>query len=99
MIDHMGHIKVTDFGIAMALSSTTITHTNSVWALSIICRPNRREADYRRKIRYLLARHRAFELLTARMPFEGESAVSIALKHLQSETPSVKDGTRPCRKA
>lgn len=31
-----------------------------------------------------------FELLTARMPFEGESAVSIALKHLQSETPSVK---------
>jgi serine/threonine-protein kinase len=31
-----------------------------------------------------------FELLTGRLPFSGESAVSIALKHLQSETPSVR---------
>lgn len=31
-----------------------------------------------------------FELLTGRLPFSGESAVSIALKHLQSETPSLK---------
>ena len=30
LIDHLGHIKVTDFGIATALTSTTITHTNSV---------------------------------------------------------------------
>src|SRR5690606_24994056 len=31
-----------------------------------------------------------FELITGRVPFEGESAVSIALKHLQTETPSPK---------
>ena len=31
-----------------------------------------------------------FELLTGRLPFSGESAVSIALKHLQSETPSIR---------
>lgn len=31
-----------------------------------------------------------FEPLTGRLPFSGESAVSIALKHLQSETPSLK---------
>ena len=31
-----------------------------------------------------------FELLTGRPPFSGESAVSIALKHLQSETPSLR---------
>lgn len=32
-----------------------------------------------------------FELLTGRLPFSGHSAVSIALKHLQTDTPSVKD--------
>ncbi len=31
-----------------------------------------------------------FELLTGRQPFSGESAVAIALKHLQSEIPSPK---------
>ena len=31
-----------------------------------------------------------FELLTGRLPFSGESAVSIALKHLQTETPSLR---------
>ena len=31
-----------------------------------------------------------FELLTGKIPFDGESAVSIALKHLQTETPSAR---------
>ena len=38
-----------------------------------------------------------YELLTGELPFSGESAVSIALKHLQAETPSVRafDATIP----
>ena len=40
-----------------------------------------------------------FELLTGRQPFSGiESAVAIALKHLQSEIPSQKDGMKIFRK-
>ena len=39
-----------------------------------------------------------FELLTGRQPFSGESAVAIALKHLQSEIPSPKDGMKIFRK-
>lgn len=32
-----------------------------------------------------------YELITGKLPFSGESAVSIALKHLQTETPSLRD--------
>ncbi|ATI75939.1 Stk1 family PASTA domain-containing Ser/Thr kinase [Bacillus licheniformis] len=91
LIDHMGHIKVTDFGIAMALSSTTITHTNSVLGSVHYLSPEQARGGLSTKKSDIYSLGIVlFELLTARMPFEGESAVSIALKHLQSETPSVK---------
>jgi len=91
LIDHMGHIKVTDFGIAMALSSTTITHTNSVLGSVHYLSPEQARGGLSTKKSDIYSLGIVlFELLTARTPFEGESAVSIALKHLQSETPSVK---------
>lgn len=91
LIDHLGHIKVTDFGIAMALSSTTITHTNSVLGSVHYLSPEQARGGLSTKKSDIYSLGIVlFELLTARTPFEGESAVSIALKHLQSETPSVK---------
>lgn len=53
LIDNMGNIKVTDFGIAIALSSATITHTNSVLgsALFVSRTSTRRSCD--EKVRHL----------------------------------------------
>ncbi|NTU26482.1 serine/threonine protein kinase PrkC [Bacillus tequilensis] len=91
LIDHMGNIKVTDFGIATALSSTTITHTNSVLGSVHYLSPEQARGGLATKKSDIYALGIVlFELLTGRIPFDGESAVSIALKHLQAETPSAK---------
>ncbi len=91
LMDHNGNVKITDFGIAMALSATSITQTNSVLGSVHYLSPEQARGG--------TANHKSdiyslgivmFELLTGRLPFSGESAVSIALKHLQSETPSVR---------
>lgn len=91
LIDQSGNVKITDFGIAMALSATSITQTNSVLGSVHYLSPEQARGG--------IANHKSdiyslgivmFELLTGRLPFSGESAVSIALKHLQSETPSLR---------
>jgi len=91
LIDREGNVKITDFGIAMALSSTSITQTNSVIGSVHYLSPEQaRGGMANRKSDIYSLGIVMFELLTGRLPFSGESAVSIALKHLQSETPSLR---------
>lgn len=91
LIDEHGHVKVTDFGIAMALTSTTITHTNSVLGSVHYLSPEQARGGLATKKSDIYSLGIVlYELLTGRLPFDGESAVSIALKHLQSEAPSPK---------
>lgn len=91
LIDHSGHVKVTDFGIAMALSATTITHTNSVLGSVHYLSPEQARGGMATKKSDVYSLGIVlFELLSGRLPFSGQSAVSIALKHLQSETPSLR---------
>nr|WP_206760435.1 Stk1 family PASTA domain-containing Ser/Thr kinase [Bacillus xiamenensis] len=91
LIDNMGNIKVTDFGIAMALSSATITHTNSVLGSVHYLSPEQARGGLATKKSDIYSLGIVlYELISGRMPFEGESAVSVALKHLQSEPPSVR---------
>ncbi|MBD8068345.1 Stk1 family PASTA domain-containing Ser/Thr kinase [Bacillus sp. PS06] len=91
LVDNDGTVKVTDFGIAVALSSTTITQTNSVLGSVHYLSPEQaRGGMATNKSDIYSLGIVLFELLTGRVPFEGESAVSIALKHLQTETPSPK---------
>ncbi|QGQ46901.1 Stk1 family PASTA domain-containing Ser/Thr kinase [Metabacillus sediminilitoris] len=91
LIDHNGNVKVTDFGIAMALSSTTITQTNSVLGSVHYLSPEQARGGLANKKSDIYSLGIVlFEMLTGRLPFDGESAISIALKHLQSETPSAK---------
>ena len=89
LIDHNGNVKITDFGIAMALSATSITQTNSVLGSVHYLSPEQaRGGMANRKSDIYSLGIVMFELITGRLPFSGESAVSIALKHLQSETPA-----------
>jgi eukaryotic-like serine/threonine-protein kinase len=91
LLDRNGNVKVTDFGIAMALSATSITQTNSVLGSVHYLSPEQARGGMANKKSDIYSLGIVmFEMLTGRLPFSGESAVSIALKHLQSETPSLK---------
>lgn len=91
LIDLEGNIKITDFGIAIALSSTNITQTNAVLGSVHYLSPEQARGGMANKKSDIYSLGIVmFELFTGRLPFYGESAISIALKHLQSETPSPK---------
>lgn len=91
LLDEKENIKITDFGIAMALSATSFTQTNSVLGTVHYLSPEQARGGTATKQSDIYALGIVlFELLTGQLPFSGESAVSIALKHLQSETPSIR---------
>jgi serine/threonine-protein kinase len=91
LMDDKLHVKITDFGIAMALSATSFTQTNSVLGTVHYLSPEQARGGTATKKSDVYALGIVlFELLTGKLPFSGESAVSIALKHLQTETPSVR---------
>lgn len=91
LIDENGVVKITDFGIAVALTSTTITQTNSFLGSVHYLSPEQARGGMATKKSDIYSLGIVmFELITGRLPFFGESAVSIALKHLQNNTPSPK---------
>ncbi len=86
-----GMVKVTDFGIAMALNSSQLTQTNSIMG-SVHYLPPEQAAGKGSTIKsdiYSLG-ILMFELLTGNLPFKGENAVEIALKHMKDPIPSVR---------
>ena len=92
LIKEDGTIKITDFGIAMALNSTELTQTNSVMGSVHYLPPeqaNGNGATIKSDI-YSLG-ILMFELLTGSLPFKGENAVEIAIKQMKDRIPSVKE--------
>lgn len=91
LIDRYGTVKVTDFGIAIALSATALTQTNSVLGSVHYLSPEQARGGKATKKSDIYSLGIVFyELITGELPFSGQSPVSIALKHLQNETPSVR---------
>lgn len=85
-----GRVKITDFGIAMALNSNELTQTNSVMG-SVHYLPPEQASGNGSTIKsdiYSLG-ILMFELLTGKVPFKGENAVEIAIKHMKDAIPSV----------
>ena len=92
MILENGLIKITDFGIAMALNATQLTQTNSVMG-SVHYLPPEQACGKGATIQsdvYSMG-ILMYELLTGSVPYKGENAVEIALKHIKEELPSVKE--------
>lgn len=84
LVTEDGTVKVTDFGIAKAVSSDTITHTSKVIGSAHYFSPEQAKGkivDYRTDI-YSLGIV-LYEMITGKVPFDGDSAVSVALKHIQ----------------
>lgn len=90
LIKEDGIVKITDFGIAMALNSNELTQTNSVMGSVHYLPPeqaNGKGATLKSDI-YSLGIV-MFELLTGKLPFRGENAVEIAIKQMKNQIPSV----------
>ncbi|MBS7530350.1 Stk1 family PASTA domain-containing Ser/Thr kinase [Hazenella sp. IB182353] len=82
-----GQVKVTDFGIARAASSSTITQTGSVMGSVHYFSPEQARGGVIGAKSDIYSLGVVFyEMLTGQLPYDGDSAISIALKHLQ-ETP------------
>ncbi|NYF24182.1 Stk1 family PASTA domain-containing Ser/Thr kinase [Sporosarcina sp. JAI121] len=91
LMDSDGNAKITDFGIAMALSATAHTKTNSVIGTVHYLSPEQARGRMATKKSDIYSLGIVFyELLSGELPFSADTAVAIALKHLQEETPSVK---------
>jgi len=91
MIQDNGLIKITDFGIAMALNSTQLTQTNSVMGSVHYLPPeqaNGKGSTIKSDI-YSLG-ILMYELLAGSVPFKGDTAVEIALKHMKEKVPSIR---------
>ncbi|HAP32209.1 MAG TPA: serine/threonine protein kinase, partial [Firmicutes bacterium] len=81
-----GRVKVTDFGIARAVSDATITHGRSLLGSVYYSSPEQARggsADRQSDIYSLGIVF--YEMLTGTVPFYGESPISVALKHLQED--------------
>ncbi|MHC5372892.1 Stk1 family PASTA domain-containing Ser/Thr kinase [Enterococcus sp. LJL120] len=92
LIDEDGVVKITDFGIAIALSETSITQTNTMLGSVHYLSPEQARGSMATKQSDIYAMGIIlYEMLTGQVPFDGESAVTIALKHFQEELPEIRD--------
>ena len=85
-----GTAKVTDFGIAVAFAETSLTQTNSMLGSVHYLSPEQARGSKATIQSDIYAMGIIFfEMLTGHIPYDGDSAVTIALQHFQKPLPSV----------
>ncbi|GFI47401.1 serine/threonine-protein kinase PrkC [Lachnospiraceae bacterium] len=90
IISKEGKVKVTDFGIAKAATSNTIT-SNVMGSVHYTSPEQARGGFSDEKSDIYSLGVTMFEMLTGRVPFNGETTVAIAIKHIQEEMPSPRE--------
>ncbi|MBO0448356.1 Stk1 family PASTA domain-containing Ser/Thr kinase [Enterococcus sp. MJM12] len=91
LINEDGVVKIADFGIAIALTETSITQTNTMLGSVHYLSPEQARGSMATNQSDIYAIGIIlYEMLTGRVPFDGESAVTIALKHFQEEMPAIR---------
>ncbi len=88
LLTESGKAKVTDFGIARAINSSTVIDKQSILGSVHYLSPEQAAGDkITAKTDIYSLGIVLYEMLTHHLPFEGETAVSIALKHMQGDIP------------
>ncbi|HKP22197.1 MAG TPA: Stk1 family PASTA domain-containing Ser/Thr kinase [Thermoleophilaceae bacterium] len=94
IVDEAGHAKVTDFGIARA-GASEMTETGSIMGTAQYLSPEQAQGHAVTATSDLYSIGvMLYEMLAGRLPFDGDSAVAVALKHL-SEQPAPISQWRP----
>ena len=92
MILENGLVKITDFGIAMAMNATQLTQTNSVMGSVHYLPPEQASGQGSTLQSDIYSMGIVmYELLTGELPFKGDNAVEIALKHLKEPIPDIRE--------
>lgn len=88
LLTDSGKVKVTDFGIARAINSSTIMNRESILGSVHYLSPEQAAGDkVTEKTDIYSLGIVLYEMLTHHLPFDGDTAVSIALKHIQNDIP------------
>ncbi|MGV3487808.1 MAG: Stk1 family PASTA domain-containing Ser/Thr kinase [Tuberibacillus sp.] len=88
LIDNHDRVKVTDFGIAQAITSATITYTTSIIGSAHYLSPEQAKGGKATIKSDIYAFGIVmYEMLTGQLPFPGDSPVTVALKHLNESYP------------
>lgn len=88
LLTKTGKVKVTDFGIARAINSSTVIDKESILGSVHYLSPEQAAGDkITEKTDIYSLGIVLYEMLTHHLPFEGETAVSIALQHMQGDIP------------
>jgi beta-lactam-binding protein with PASTA domain/predicted Ser/Thr protein kinase len=89
IVDDLGHAKVTDFGIARA-GASEMTETGSIMGTAQYLSPEQAQGHAVTATSDLYSIGvMLYEMLAGRLPFEGDSAVAVALKHLSEQPPPI----------
>lgn len=91
LLTKSGQAKVTDFGIAVAFAETSLTQTNSMLGSVHYLSPEQARGSKATVQSDIYAMGiMLFEMLTGHIPYDGDSAVTIALQHFQKPLPSIR---------
>ena len=89
IVDQQGHAKVTDFGIARA-GASEMTETGSIMGTAQYLSPEQAQGHAVTATSDIYSIGvMLYEMLAGRLPFEGDSAVAVALKHLSEPPPPI----------
>lgn len=98
MVTEDGRVKVTDFGIARAATASTVTNTSNVIGSVHYFSPEQARGGYTDEKSDIYSLGIVmYEMITGKVPYEGDSPITVALKHIQEDItpPREMDSTVP----